>query len=648
MKSIKRPYLVAGLFVVWIAAGLALNGRWTLAMDASQQTPLQLKFGSIANSIDANRHSNPLFVYFFNPLRSGIDHFTNFIRAIISLPSGHNVIPILGWAGVVALIGYVVFLTSNWKMAFIAIILTSTCGALGLWSDTAESLSLTLAAVTLSLLIGLPVGIWAGISDRGLQLVTPLLDFAQIMPTFVYLTPLTLVFLIGPAAAVITTMIYAIPPVIRITAHGIRHVPTNALEAAVSQGSTKAQLLRKVQVPLARETIIVGVNQCVMAAFSMITIAAFIDAPGLGGKILLALQTLNVGAGFVAGLAIVLLAIMLDRSATAAGAKAKSFVPPTEQQIRIRRIGIVVGGVATAVVMYLSRTVIDLAVFPSNINIGKSIENATNSLLDFITKHLYFLTDGFQNFITVWAINPLEKVLAESPWFVTLTFIVLLAAFIGGTRPAIVAFIAFGATIVLGLWNDSMLTLTQVLVATGLTMIIGIALGVWIGRSKTADRFWRPILDAGQTLPAFVFLVPLLGLFGGTRFTAIAAAVVYAAPIVVKLVADGIRNVPVSMIEAATSAGSTSRQMITKVQIPASRKSIALGINQGLIYVLAMVVVGGLVGGQALGYDVVNGFAQLSLTGKGLAAGLAIVSVGIGLDRISQFGARRGTPEERI
>ena len=177
------------------------------------------------------------------------------------------------------------------------------------------------------------------------------------------------------------------------------------------------------------------------------------------------------------------------------------------------------------------------------------------------------------------------------------------------------------------------------------TVAIGIIFGVWIGRSKRADQILRPMLDAGQVLPAFVYLVPFLGLFGATRFTAIMAAIVYAAPASIKLMADGIAGVPASITEAGIAAGSNKWQMIVKVQLPSARRALALSTNQGIIYVLAMVVVGGLVGAGGLGYLVVAGFTQLNLTGKGLAAGLAIVLLGILLDRITHAAAARSTLE---
>jgi glycine betaine/proline transport system permease protein len=192
-----------------------------------------------------------------------------------------------------------------------------------------------------------------------------------------------------------------------------------------------------------------------------------------------------------------------------------------------------------------------------------------------------------------------------------------------------------------GLWNDSMVTLAMTLIATLLVMVIATVLGVGMGRSRRTDTIIRPFLDAFQTIPPFVYLVPALALFGVGRFTAIMAAIAYAVPIATKLVADGIRGVSPTTVEAVRSTGSTTWQMITKVQLPMAREALVLATNQGLLYVLSMVVIGGLVGGGSLGYLVVLGFSQDQLFGKGLAAGIAITAMGIMLDRIARHAAAR-------
>ena len=218
----------------------------------------------------------------------------------------------------------------------------------------------------------------------------------------------------------------------------------------------------------------------------------------------------------------------------------------------------------------------------------------------------------------------------------------MVAWYVSGRRPAIVASVCLGLIVVLGLWNHSMVTLANVIVGTVLTLLIGIAIGVQTARHDRLKSFLRPILDTAQTMPAFVYLIPALALFQPTRFTAIVAAVIFAVPPVIRLVDIGIRSVPPTVVEAARASGATDRQLLWKVQLPMSMRALLLATNQGIIMVLSMVVIGALVGAGALGYDVITGFAQGDDFGKGLAAGIAIVLLGIMLDRITQgAGTRR-------
>jgi glycine betaine/proline transport system permease protein len=213
---------------------------------------------------------------------------------------------------------------------------------------------------------------------------------------------------------------------------------------------------------------------------------------------------------------------------------------------------------------------------------------------------------------------------------------------VSGRRAAATVAIALVLIVLLQVWQHAMETLTMVIVAVALTMIVGIALGVWAARSRLVSAILRPINDAAQTLPSFVYLVPAVALFGATRFTAILAAVIYAAPAVIRLVEDGVRGVSPTAIEAATAAGASGLQTILKVQLPMARRSLLVAVNQGVVLVLAMVVIGGLVGAQALGFDVVAGFSQHSFFGRGMAAAIGIVLLGVMLDRITQgAGARR-------
>jgi glycine betaine/proline transport system permease protein len=620
---------------------IVFKGVGNLELATYQNTWATSAAGDAAASIRGNRTKSAAFIYFFNPIRVFVNGFVELIRMTIATPAPNSIIPILGWLGVIGVIAFFVFLTSNFKTTILAISLLLGCGLLGMWTYTMDTIAMTLASVILSLLIGIPLGIWAGLSNRVLKVLTPFLDLAQILPTLVYLAPLALFFLIGSASAVIATMVYSIPISIRITSHAIRNLNNSPIEASVSMGATSKQTLTKVQLPMGKQMIVLGINQTVMAALSFVVIAALIAAPGLGKPIVTALTIRNVGDGFVAGLAVVFVAIMLDRSTSAAAKTKVSFVPPTKKEIQKRRISLSVMGLLAVVSIWLSRNLLWAAIWPKQLDISETVANFTNTATDWTTTNFRFFTVGFKDFISNYVLNSLETLLAGSPWFLTLAMIAFIAFLLGGRNASILAIGLMLAIVALGLWNDTMVTLTQTLVATLLTMIIGVILGVWIGRSKKADRILRPILDAGQTLPAFVYLVPMLGLFGPTRFTAITTGIVYSIPIVVKIVGEGIRSVSTTMIEAATAAGSNAWQLITKVQLPAAKKSLLLATNQGLIFVLAVVVIGGYVGSGGLGYLVIVGSSKPELQGKGLIAGFSILLLGVMIDRVAHASARK-------
>ncbi|GGO14958.1 glycine/betaine ABC transporter permease [Microbispora rosea subsp. aerata] len=637
-----RSYLTGAVLLAWIALWVLLNGRDTLPLGGAQLTPLHTRFGEGADVIDANRDSNPVFLYFVNYIRLFIDATVTFVQALISQPSFGRPVPLVGWLGVTGVATAIAYLYGNRKVAVLTAAGFVSFGLLGLWEESMDTLALTLTAVALSLAVGIPLGVWAGLSDRFNRVVTPVLDFMQTMPTFVYLAPLTLFFLIGPASATVATMIYAIPPAIRLTAHGIRQTPPATLEAAEALGVTGGQSLRKVRLPLAKQTIVVGINQTIMAALSMATIAALIDAPGLGKTVLKALQTLDVGTAFNAGLAIVIMAIVLDRVTSAASRRVEiAHRTGRSGRRRLRRMETAATAVAAVVLVYLSYTYVWAAEFPAGADLGSYVRRGADAASGWVQETLVAYTNGLKNAITYALLNPFEALLAGSPWWLVAVVAVALALLLAGVRASITAAVGCVLLVALGLWHDSMVTLATTLVATLLVMVLGVVLGVWMGRSDRVDRVLRPVLDAGQTMPAFVYLVPILGLFGATRFTAIIAAVVFAAPVSVKLVAEGIRGVPHTAVEAATAGGASTWQLISKVQLPMARAGITLAASQGLIYVLSMVVVGGLVGAGALGYDVVAGFSQYQLRGKGLAAGLAIVVLGIVLDRIMRAAAAR-------
>ncbi len=635
-----RLLSIIGVLAVW-RVGLAIwRGDDTLSLAGAELNDLHEKLNDVRDSFDEHRETN----WFLNNVVGTITDALNWVvehaQELLSQPAFPRPVPEIGWLGVVAIALWVAYLLAGTRMAILTTVSLLACGYLGYWEDSVDTLIMTILAVVICALIGLPLGIGMARSKGLTAVVTPVLDLMQTMPAFAYLVPLALFIGIGPPAALLVTVIFALPPVARISAHGLRTVAPATVEASRSLGSTSMQLLRQVQLPMARRTIIVGLNQTTMAALSMVTIAAFVDGPGLGQPVLQELAALNVGGAFVAGLCIVILAIMLDRVTTAAGERSELAVRSAVDP-RIRRYTLLGLLVPVAVAIYLSRTYTRYAEFPEGSDLGGKLEDRVNTISDWSIDHFSSLTEGFKDFVSFNLLNPMEGLSAATPWWLAAVALLALGFLIGGWKALVSTAVCELILLGTGLWNESMKTLTTVLVAALLTMVIGILVGIWMGRSRRVDTVLRPILDALQTMPPFVYLIPALALFETSRFTAIVAAVAFAVPVAIKLVADGIRGVSPTTVEAAESAGSNTWQMITKVQLPMSRGSILLAANQGLLFVLSMVVIGGLVGAQGLGYLVVRGFSQQDIFGKGLAAAVAITALGVMLDRITRYAAQR-------
>lgn len=219
----------------------------------------------------------------------------------------------------IALLALLAWRVAGWRVAVFTGAALTFIGMMGLWSQTMTTLSMVAAAVLVCVLIGVPAGILAARSDRVAGVMRPILDVMQTTPAFVYLVPVVMLFSIGTVAGVIATIIFALPPLVRLTNLGIRQVPGDVVEAAEAFGSSEREVLLKVRLPLALPTIMAGVNQTIMLALSMVVIAAMIGAAGLGVPVVEGLNALRVGLAGIGGLAIVLLAIVLDRLTQAIG-----------------------------------------------------------------------------------------------------------------------------------------------------------------------------------------------------------------------------------------------------------------------------------------------------------------------------------------
>ncbi|MFF8725396.1 ABC transporter permease [Streptomyces sp. NPDC015171] len=596
------------------------NGAWPHELTIQLSKPLS----SASDWVIDNRDSHPLFLYFFGYISNAV---------VLSVRGVYLTLLAAGWTGVTAFGALLAWRFAGPRLAAGTAIALLACGALGMWVPTMQTLALMVVAVLASVAVGALLGLGAGLSDRLNRALRPVLDTMQVLPAFAYLLPVVLVFGIGVPAAVLATVVYAAPPMARLTALGLRGADPEVLEAVESLGATGRQRLLTARLPLARKELLLGLNQTIMMALSMAVIAAVIGAGGLGDRVYQALASVDVGAALSAGIPLVLLAVVLDRVTAAAGAGTAP----------ARTIGWPYALAVTAAVALATRLLGALD-WPDGWTLP--IAEPVNRAVDWMVNHLYSGvpvvggTADWAGHFTTWVLDPVRDGLQWLPWWSVLLIVAALAWLIGTWRTALTAVLAMAAIGVLGVWEPSLDTLSQVLAAVAVTLVLGFATGIAAARSDRVERALRPVLDVFQTMPQFVYLIPVVALFGVGRAPAVAAAVVYALPAVVRITAQGLRQVDQAALESARSLGATGRQQLWQVQLPLARRALLLAVNQGVVLVLAVVIIGGLVGGGALGYDVAFGLAQGDLA-TGLVAGAAIVCLGLMLDRVTQPTGRR-------
>ncbi|KOG86394.1 glycine/betaine ABC transporter permease, partial [Streptomyces varsoviensis] len=398
---------------------------------------------------------------------------------------------------------------------------------------------------------------------------------------------------------------------------------------------------RPPRLPLARKELLLGLNQTIMMALSMAVIASMIGAAGLGDRVYQALSAVDVGAALAAGIPIVLLAIVMDRTTGAAGERMGA-EPSGPKWLRSKAAwaGVAVVTAAVAVAGRLAGS----QVWPASwtVAIAAPVNDAKNWMVDHLYSGVPVVggTNDWAGHFTTWVLDPIRDGLQDAPWWGVLLVVAALAWLIGTWATALTSVLAMAAIGVLGLWQPSMDTLSQVLAALVVTLVVGFAVGIAAARSRRLEAVLRPVLDVFQTMPQFVYLIPVVALFSVGRAPGVAAAVIYALPAVIRITTQGIKQVDPSAMESARSLGATSGQQLRQVQLPLARPALLLAANQGVVLVLAVVTIAALVGSGALGYDVVTGLAKGDLA-TGLPAGVAIVCLGLMLDRVTQPTARR-------
>ena len=419
------------------------------------------------------------------------------------------------------------------------------------------------------------------------------------------------------------------------TGSALCQVPAAAVEAARMFGATRRQVLLNVQLPLAKPSIIAGINQTVMMALGIVVIASLVGAGGLGQEIMRTVKLLSPGRALLVGLAVVAVAVVLDRVSL-------SFVKQpgqTDYTVTRRMIVIAVTGVVVATVI---GKVIGTNGFPWSW--GTSFAAPVDHGVKWFRNTFDVVTRPFNDFVVrdvlINARNLLNTTLA---WQLVVLAASALAYRLAGWKMMVITAVGLFVIGVTGMWSAASDTLAQTVTAVVLSMLIAIPIGVWVGRRPRAEALLAPVFDAFQTIPSLVYAIPFVMIFTVGPVPGVAAAVVYAIPPGIRLTALGIKQVSAETIEAATTFGATPRQLLFGVRVPLALPSIILAVNQMVMMVLAMAIIAGMVGGEGLGYRAVEALTR-SNTGLGVEVGLAIVFMATILDRLTQATARKLQP----
>jgi glycine betaine/proline transport system permease protein len=541
--------------------------------------------------------------------------------------------PPLPWIAVVGVVSALGYRFGGWRLAALAGGAFLYLAVFGQW----ESAMLTLSSIVVAAPLGVAAGLVTGVIGYRVpafrRFITPVLDLMQTVPTFAYLIPILFLFGFGPVAAMIATIIYALPPMVRVTMAALEGVPREIVEYGTMAGTTPRQMIMKVMLPAARPQLLVGVNQVIMLSLNMVIIASMIGAGGLGFDVLTSLRRLDIGRGLESGLAIVVLAIALDRlsQAYADGARKRG----AEGDLKPFLLALVA---FVAVTYVLGLFVPFVATYPEALQI--STAPWWSEAVRWINVNFFDAFDAVKTFFLLNLLLPVKRFMMAQPWPLVAAALGYAGWRLGGVRLAVLVVSLALFPVLNGQWEITMMTVYLCGLSVLFAALIGIPIGIYAGLSPRAWRVIEPVIDTLQTLPSFVYLIPAVMLFRVGDFTAMLAIILYALAPSVRYAAHGIRQVPPMLIEAGTSMGCTPRQSLTRIQLPVALPTILLGINQTVMLALSMLVITALVGTRDLGQQVYMALTKAD-TGKGLVAGLCVAAIAIVADRLINAGAAR-------
>ena len=550
-----------------------------------------------------------------------------------------QILPPLSWIAVIVVVALMARAAADWKLTALVGACFLYLAVFGQWDSAMVTLSSIVIAVPFGVAGGLLLGI-AGYRWPWLErAITPLLDLMQTVPIFAYLVPILFLFGFGPVAAMIATIIYAMPPMVRVTMLALRQVPGEVTDFGRMAGCTPRQMMWKVMVRSAMPSLMVGVNQVIMLSLNMVIIASMIGAGGLGFDVLTSLKRLDIGGGLEAGIAIVVMAIALDRLSQAFAHK-----PPPEHDdlapgawaARHPYLTVALGAIGvTALLGYL---------LPAVQSYPESWQLTTaafwDDLVSYINKTYFDQLEAVKTFLLLNVLVPFKRFLLSLPWVGVIALLALAGWRLGGWKLALLV-AGLGLFIVLtGQWAKAMITVYLCGISVVIAGLIGIPIGIAAAENERVGRVVQVAIDTLQTLPSFVYLIPVVMLFRVGDFSAMIAVVAYAIAPAIRYTAHGIRQIDPQLIEAGIATGCTNGQMLRKIKLKLALPEIMLGLNQTIMLALSMLVITALVGTRDLGQEVYIALTKAD-TGRGIVAGLSVAFIAIIADRLIASWAKR-------
>ena len=670
-------WLVTGVAVV---ALFALRGQydWVTKLPEELVIPLDAWLNAFMDLFVVN------FKWLFRAMSGLLEWPMNGLQALLHW---------LPWPATIAGSVVVAHLAGGWRLAVFTLCALMYMVIVGYWDESMNTLALVGMAVPLSVAVGLFAGILDFSYRPAKSVIQPTLDLMQTVPAFAYLIPVLLLFGFGPVVGLVAATLYACPPMVRNVSLGLQRVPVDIVESAKMSGCTDRQLLWWVRLPAAMPTIMIGVNQTIMCALSMVIIAAIIGGFGdIGWEVLSTMRRAQFGQSLLAGLVIVLIAMIFDRISRGLASRQRVSQARTGT-VWQRHAHLWVALVAIMVAVALAQVLPELHDYPKAWIFYPAA--VVNDAVTWFTANYFFATSAIKSWTLFYFLLPIRIGLENSvtphfwgfalnlwislgyaaavaglalwvdratswrgavavlitgglfyfgttgtPWAVFILVVTVTAFRVGGWRVGVFALGGLCFMLFTGIWERAMLSVYLCGTAVLIAFLAGGLLGIWAARNDRVSAFLRPINDTLQTIPLYVFLIPIIMVFLVGEFSALLAVIAYAIVPAIRYTEHGIRHVPAETVEAARAMGCTPRQLLWQVQLPLALPEIMLGLNQTIMLGLAMLVIAALVGTLGLGQMIYIALTAADF-GKGAVAGLGIALIAMITDRILQSWSAR-------